>query len=239
MNHQGSGDDYIGERASNSLKYSHRRSTIVNMKKTGMKISVTLWAVACAALLTCAQTATGRLIGTVQGPDGVVAGAKLVITDNLTHKERVITANGEGSFIASNLDVGIYTIKVSAAGFNTYVATDLKIDVGKEYTLNPKLTVGNVTAEVTVSAGAEVVNSSNAELSNTVTPEQIQTLPINGRNPLSLISLQAGVTMSGSINGQRTSSTNFTRDGLNVQDNYIRTGGYVPDLPNIYDVGEF
>src|SRR5215813_1163276 len=209
------------------------------MKNTGMKISVTIWAVVCAALLTCAQTATGRLVGTVQGPDGVVAGAKLVITDNLTRKERVITANGEGSFIVSNLDVGTYTVKVSAAGFNTYVATDLKIDVGKEYTLNPKLTVGNVTAEVTVTAGADVVNASNAEIGSTVTQEQIQTLPINGRNPLSLIALQAGVTMSGSINGQRTSSTNFTRDGLNVQDNFIRTGGFVPDLPNIDDIGEF
>src|SRR5262245_30259906 len=143
------------------------------MKKTGMKISVTIWAVVCAALLTYAQTATGRLVGTVQGPDGVVAGAKLVITDNLTRKERVITANGEGSFIVSNLDVGTYTIKVSAAGFNTYVATDLKIDVGKEYTLNPKFTVGNVTTEVTVWACADVVNSSKDELSNSYTRQQI------------------------------------------------------------------
>src|SRR5260370_1004533 len=114
--------------------------------KTVMKLIVTIVAMICATTLIWAQTANGRLVGTVQSPDGVVAGATLVITDNLTHKERTVTTNSEGSFIVSNLDVGIYTVKVSATGFNTVVATDLKIDVGQEYTLNPKLTVGNVTA---------------------------------------------------------------------------------------------
>jgi len=129
----------------------------------------------------------GAWSGLCRGLTASLAGATLVITDDLTHKERTVTANSEGSFIISNLDVGTYTVKVSASGFNTYIATNLKIDVGQEYTLNPKLTVGNVTAEVTVSAGADVLNASNAELSNTVTQEQIQTLPINGRNPLALI----------------------------------------------------
>ena len=66
-------------------------------------------------------------------------------------------------------------------------------------------------------------------------------LPINGRNPLSLINLQAGAnsTASNHINGQRTSSVNFTRDGVNVQDNFIRTGGFVQDRPTVDDTAEF
>ncbi|HEX8338782.1 MAG TPA: hypothetical protein VF621_18835, partial [Pyrinomonadaceae bacterium] len=79
----------------------------------------------------------------------------------------------------------------------------------------------------------------NAELSNTVTPRQVKELPINGRNPLSLLNLIAGSNAtSSSINGQRSSSVNYTRDGLNVQDNFIRNG-FVSDQPTVDDTGEF
>src|SRR5262245_55569318 len=203
------------------------------------KVFLALLAIALYVPLAFAQSATGRLVGTVQGPDGVIPGATLAVIDNLTKREVRVVANGEGSFSVPNLPVGTYTVKVTAPGFSNFVANNLKIDVGQEYTFNPKLEVGTVSGEVTVTAGADVINATNAEISNTVTQEQIQTLTINGRNPLSLIQLQAGVTQTGSINGQRTSSTNFTRDGLNVQDNFIRTGGFVPDLPNIDDIGEF
>ncbi len=182
---------------------------------------------------------SGRMIGTVQGPDGAIAGANLVITDNLTKKEITATTDGQGTFSVANLNVGLYTVKVTATGYKTFIATDVKIDTGQQYTFSPKLAVGDVTAEVTVTAGADLVNASNAELSNTISQNQLQDLPINGRDPQALIQLQAGVTQSGSINGQRTSSTNYSRDGFNVQDNFIRTGGYVPDLPKIDNVSEF
>lgn len=197
-----------------------------------------LLCIALLAVSALAQTSTGRLIGTVQGPDGVVAGATLTITDKLTQREITTTTNGEGAFVVANLNPGLYNVKITAPGFKTLVASDLKIDVGKDYTLNPKLEVGELSAEVTVTAGADVVNSSNAELNFTIGPEQLTNLPINGRDPQALISLQAGVTAAGSINGQRTSSTNYRQDGLNVQDNFIRTGGYNPDLPKIDDVAE-
>src|SRR6185295_2441785 len=107
-----------------------------------------------------------------------------------------------------------------------FTASDVKIDVGREYSLNPALEVGSISENVTIVAGTDVINSSNAELSNTVSPRQIQELPLNGRNPLGLIQLQAGTASNSanatSINGQRPSATNITRDGLNIQDNFIR-----------------
>jgi len=67
----------------------------------------------------------------------------------------------------------------------------------------------------------------------------VKELPINGRNPLALLNLIAGSNpTSSSINGQRTSSVNYTRDGLNVQDNFIRNG-FVSDVPTVDDTGEF
>ncbi|HUF03347.1 MAG TPA: TonB-dependent receptor [Aridibacter sp.] len=193
------------------------------------------------AALAFAQTTTGSLRGSVSGPDGLLPGATITITDNLTGRTQSTTSNESGAFGFERVPFGTYTVRVSADGFKTFVANLLKIDANTDYTLNPSLEVGDVNVEVTVEAGAELVNASNAELSTTVSPKQILDLPINGRNPLSLLNLQAGVnaTAGNHVNGQRTSSTNFTRDGINVQDNFIRTGGFVQDRPNVDDTGEF
>lgn len=187
-----------------------------------------------------AQATSGRLIGSVSDASGAVAGATVVVLDNQTKRERTTVTDSQGGFNVPQLQFGLYTVKVTAAGFKAYAATDLKIDAGQEYNLSITLEVGAVSEEVTVMAGADSINSTNAELSTTVSPQQIRELPLNGRNPLSLISLQAGANVTtGSINGQRSSSTAVTRDGLNVQDNFIRTGRFVSDQPTVDDTGEF
>lgn len=192
------------------------------------------------AAVTFAQSTTGTLLGNVSSADGLLPGATVTITDNQTGRELTSVTNDNGAFKFEKLSYGTYTVKITQQGFKTFVSNDVKIDANREYTLNPLLEVGGVEEVVNVSAGAEIVNSSNAELSNTVSPRQVLDLPINGRNPLALLNLQAGVNAtSSSINGQRSSSANFTRDGINVQDNFIRTGGFVQDRPSVDDTGEF
>jgi hypothetical protein len=194
---------------------------------------------------TLAQSNTGRLVGTVAGPDGVIPGATITITDNQTGKERTATASGEGAFTFPQLEVGTYTVKVTAAGFKTFTATAVKIDVGRDYSLPIALEIGATQDSVTITAGADVLNSTNAQLSNTVSPRQILELPLNGRDPTSLILLQAGTASNGaqnvSINGQRSTFTNITRDGINIQDNHIRqnASSFSVERPNVDDVNEF
>ncbi|PYS51159.1 MAG: hypothetical protein DMF68_05175 [Acidobacteria bacterium] len=216
------------------------------MKEIFMKrLVITALVVCLSAVATFAQSNTGTLVGTVSGPDGVIAGAAITLTDNKTGKERTVTSGGEGSFSIPQLDPGTYTVKVTAQGFKTYTATDIKIDVGREYSLKPVLAVGDISETVTVIGGAETINATNAELSNTVSTRQIQDLPLNGRNPLTLIGLQPGVASNGaqgtSINGQRSTFTNITRDGINIQDNYIRGNAvdFTPDRATTDDIAEF
>ncbi len=191
------------------------------------------------ALASLAQDTTGKIVGTVSAPDGAIAGATVVVTDNQTGKARTVVANENGTFDVSQLEFGTYTVKITANGYKTFVANDVKIDAGREYPLNALLEVGQVTEQVTVTAGAEQINSSNGELSTTISTEQIRELPLNGRNPLALINLTAGASpTSNSINGQRSSATTVTRDGLNVQDNFIRTGTFVSDIPSVDDISE-
>lgn len=192
------------------------------------------------AALTFAQSTNGRLVGTVSGPDGLIPGATVVVTDDQTGRALTVQSGDDGQFRFDQLPFGTYTVKVTASGFKTFVATGVKIDANRDYDLKPVLEVGAVEVQVTVQAGTDIVNSTNAELSSTVSPRQVLELPINGRNPLSLLNLQAGVNAtSSSINGQRSSSANYTRDGINIQDNYIRSGGFVQDRPSVDDTGEF
>src|SRR5262249_54435886 len=148
-----------------------------------------VWAIL--AVYSSAQSNTGRLVGVVSSPDGVVAGATVLITDDHTGRSRTVTAGPDGSFVVPQLEVGTYSVKISMAGFKTYTATDLKIDVGREYSLNPTLEIGKVEDTVTVTAGTDLLNATTGELSTTVSQKQILELPLNGRNPLNLIGLQA------------------------------------------------
>ena len=190
------------------------------------------------AIAALAQSNTGRLVGSVSGPDGVVPGATVVVTDDKTNKEKTIVSSGDGGFILPQLEVGNYTVKVTANGFKTFTAKEVKIDIGREYSLSVALEVGKVEDSVTVTAGTDIVNGTTGELSSTVSPRQVLELPLNGRNPLSLVGLQAGTAGGSIINGARTSSMNFTRDGINIQDIFIRNG-FVADTPTVDNTGEF
>ena len=199
-----------------------------------------------ASLSTTAQTTAGRLIGTVVDPNGAaVAGADVTVTDNATNKTRTIKTTDQGNFSIPQLEFGTYTVVVNASGFKNYTATEVKIDVGRDYSLNIQLEAGGVQENVTVVAGADVVNSTSGELSATVGQRQIQELPLNGRDPLALIALQPGTASNGAtnttINGQQSSFTNITRDGINIQDNFIRANAtdFAPDRPHVDDVSEF
>jgi hypothetical protein len=184
-------------------------------------------------------------VGTVSSADGVVSGASVEVTDNQSGKKYTATSDADGGFSFPQLLAGTFSVKVSATGFKTYSAPDLKIDVGKEYTLKVSLEVGSITETITVNAGAEIINADGGNLSNTVETRMIQELPLNGRNPIALVGLQAGTSQNGAqvttINGQRASFTNITRDGINIQDNFIRSNAvdFQPDRPNVDDVEEF
>src|ERR1044072_6213474 len=136
-----------------------------------------------AASAAAQSTSTGRLVGTVSATDGVVAGATVTVKDNKTGRERTAQTSEDGTFSVTQLEFGTYTVTITAGGFKTFTANEVKIDVGRDYSLNATLEAGNISETVTVTAGADVMNATTAELSSTVSPKQILELPLNGRNP--------------------------------------------------------
>ncbi|MGI8642003.1 MAG: TonB-dependent receptor domain-containing protein [Pyrinomonadaceae bacterium] len=193
-----------------------------------------------------AQTPTGRLLGVVSSPDGgVLPNATVEVKFNQTSKSQTITTDGDGAFSIPQLEPGEYTVTVTASGFKTFVANQVKIDIGRDYNLLPVLEVGSVQETVTVTAGADVITSTSAQVTNVVSPQQILSLPLITRNPLNLTTLQAGTASNPnqgtSINGMRTTLTNITRDGISINDAFIRANAtdFAPGRPSVDDTGEF
>ena len=192
-----------------------------------------------------AQTPTGSLRGVVSSPDGVLPGAAVVIKFNTTGKTQTGTSGSDGAYSFAQLEPGLYTVTVTAPGFKTSVSTDLKVDIGRDYNLVTTLEIGNVQESVTVTAGQDVITATSAQVTNTVSPQQILSLPLITRNPLNLTLLQPGTASNPfqgtSIDGLRTTQTNITRDGISINDAFIRANAtdFAPGRPSVDDTGEF
>ncbi|MBS1872714.1 MAG: TonB-dependent receptor [Acidobacteria bacterium] len=186
----------------------------------------------------------GSLTGSIQDPSGAaVPGAEiqLFLAGGVSP---VITGktNTEGLFRITAIRPETYKLRIEATGFNEFVQPGLVIAPARETSLPPlKLELGAVAQRVDVTTVIESVQTSNVEVANTVTMTQVAKLPVINRSPLSLIGTQAGVLTSGSdsttINGQRTTFSNVTLNGVNIQDNFIRTGS-LDFLPNLLLMGQ-
>jgi hypothetical protein len=144
----------------------------------------------------------------------------------------------DGQYNFNGVRPANYDLTVDAKGFLKVTIGDLDVDPARETTVPEiKLKLASVSETVEVSGSVEGVELGNAEITDTVTVDQIQNLPIMDRNPLDLIQLQPGVIANGNsatvINGLRTSYSDLTLDGINIQDNYIRDNAldYTPNMP--------
>jgi hypothetical protein len=197
-----------------------------------------------------AQVPTGTIEGTVKDAQGLsIVGAAVTLTNEGTAKTQTDTTSSRGAFQFTYLNVGVFKIEVSKAGFKTSVVNGIKLDASTEYSVPPvTLEIGAATDTITIEADADLVRTAGAELTGTVEGKQIEQLPILDRDPMQLLSLQAGVSQNHRggivttvINGQRQSFSNVTLDGINIQDNYIRSASldYTPNYLVMSQVQEF
>ena len=198
-----------------------------------------------------AQVPTGTVEGTVKDSQGLsVPGATVTLTNEGTARTETATTSSHGGFHFTHINFGVYRVDVSKAGFKISIVNGIKLDASTEYSVPPiTLEVGAVTDTVTIEADANLVRTAGAELTETVERKQIEELPILDRNPMNLLGLQAGVSQNRHalgtfvtvIDGQRQSFSNVTLDGINIQDNYIRTASldYTPNVLFMSQVGEF
>lgn len=203
------------------------------------------------ALTASAQTSQTTVSGTVKDQNGaLVPGVTITLVDARTQAERRATTNDDGFFLFTNVLAGDYRITAEGGGFKKTEVSSVKADVSIPATVNLVMETGQIseTVQTTAADSQTVINTENAELSTVVTEKQINDLPLNGRNPVQLAALQAGVatnttTRNANVNGMRGSYNNITWDGINIQENYLRgnasSGLFAQAAPSVAGVGEF
>jgi len=146
------------------------------------------------ALPVWAQAPVGIISGVVTDFAGArVPGARVAMTNRDTGLTRVITTSNEGGFSAAVLPSGVYQLRVEAEGFRPLISAT-SVEAGTTTTVTLSLQIGDVTEQVTVDEAAPLLHYEQHQVGGVVTREQIENLPLNGRNFLELAKLEPGVT---------------------------------------------
>ena len=194
------------------------------------------------ALPSLSQTAATSLRGTVKDPSGaLVPGAKITLTDRTNGTAFSAVADSAGNYAFPQLRPAKYTITVTATGFGDQSkVAELLVD--QPATINFNLAIQSSNETVDVSATAQTLNTTDATIGNSVGNEMIEAMPLDGRDPISLLSLQPGVlflgekismmdktdpqdqdSRQGAVSGSRSDQGNVTLDGI---DNNDEVAGY-------------
>jgi Carboxypeptidase regulatory-like domain len=183
------------------------------------------------------QSATTALHGTVKDPSGaLVPNATVTITDKSVDKTLTAVTNDEGTYEFPQIPPAHYLITVIAQGLGSESKT-AELLVNQPATIDFKLSMQANQVTVDVTASATTLNTTDASMGNSVGSEMIQALPMDGRDPVSLLALQPGVlylgegggnsatgnqemadSRQGSVSGSRSDQGNITLDGLDDND---------------------
>lgn len=180
-----------------------------------------------AAAAAFAQTAP--INGSVSDPSGAaVPGAEVTVSNVATGASVKTSTNEKGEFVVPSLLPATYKVTVNAAGFKAAAVDRIVLNAGVPATVSVKMEIGATTEVVEVSAGAEIVQTSSAAVSSTIGGRQIFELPFATRNAVELLVTQPGVQTPGnprssSVNGLPRGALNVTIDGMNTQDNMLKS----------------
>ena len=188
------------------------------------------------ALLVCAhsalfaQTSTSQISGAVRDASGaVVPGAAVTATNEETGVAYKQTSTSAGLYAFPSLPVGKYTITADAQGFKTTRSSGNTLVVDTPLTVDVTLQVGANADVINVESTAEQLQTNNATTGDVVDQKEAAELPLNGRNPLTLLVLQPGVVQRSAnsqgsgvhVNGSRDRAYNVTIDGIEANESSV------------------
>ncbi len=175
-------------------------------------VSLSLFVLLCSTLLV-AQTANTSLRGTITDPKGaLVQGATVTLSNAATAFSRTTKSGADGGYQFLEVPPATYVMTVTAAGFATLKEDKVTLQVNQPATLNIAMQVKGSTEVVEVTGAAPLVNTTDASQGNVFNSTQLIDLPSEGRDPVSILSLQPGVTYLGSNTNQDNSQPNKTED---------------------------
>ncbi len=216
-------------------------------------------AIALAALLwvpgLCAQTVTGAVTGSVTDPTGgVIRGAHVVAHNLDTGVDSAVTSDRAGLYRIEFLPIGRYQVVIEAPGFGKQTVPPFQLEALQTATFNIKLQLGANETTVEVSAGAPILDTSDATLSGTFTTNTIQNFPLNGLDFSALTLYVPGAvstvgtsgtttlerstsyTDSVNLNGNRAQANNYTLEGIDLNETFNNLIAYSPAPESLQEV---
>ncbi|HTF68317.1 MAG TPA: carboxypeptidase-like regulatory domain-containing protein, partial [Edaphobacter sp.] len=201
------------------------------------------------SVMAMAQTVTSGIVGNVRDSSGAaITNARVVVVNTATNARSSAQTGANGSYVLLQLNPGVYRLEVEANGFRQYVQTGIVLDIGQEARQDVALQVGQVSNTVTVQADATTLDTTTSTLGDVVNNKAILNLPLNTRNPFSLIALVPGYSgsidnnyngVAFSINGGRTDYGEIFVDGVPAGFPTVGGNAGVGVFPSVDAIGEF
>jgi hypothetical protein len=182
---------------------------------------------------------TGSIYGSVTDPSGaVLPGAAVTVAESSKGVNRAVTSSKTGEFVIPSLPIGTYILTVSAAGFETFVTSDITVDADRSVKIVAKMTVGSAKDTVTVDGEGTALDTRSATLGTLIPTNLVENLPIDGNNVVALAGLLPGVTdlnapatntndrtgPTFSVSGSRNTQNLMLFDGLMWNNLFYNTG---------------
>ena len=177
-------------------------------------------AVLVSSMVAGAQTYRGGIGGTVLDSTGAtVPKAKVVLKSLDTDATRETLTTSDGAYVFQDLQLGTYSVSISAPGFGDVVLNKIDVNPGAVTPANAKMVVGNaeVTIDVATNTNSEIQTLSSAN-NAVVDAKAVSEIPLNGRDFTQLLKLTPGLNSSGSLNGARSNQLNYQIDGADNND---------------------
>ena len=198
------------------------------------------------------QTVTGTITGEVTDPSGaVISGATVTAENTATSVKTTAQTNASGVYSIRFLPIGTYKLTIEAAGFTALHEAPFALEIDQTVKLNATLKIGSSTTVVVQEEIHPILDTTDSSLGNTISANEIQNIPLNGRNFSSLTLYQPGAIdtdpqgMTGnnaieretynngtaSINGNRAQANYYTLEGadLNEPQNNLIAYNPAPD----------
>ncbi len=206
------------------------------------------------ASLSIAQDFRATLTGRISDPSGAaIPGATIQVKNTGTNEVATAITDDQGNYRVPLLKPGTYSLTAELTGFKKYVQDGVALSVSQVATLNITMEIGQLTEQVTVTANAEILETSTANRGSVIDNQQVREFPLNARNPFMLGILVAGVNFNGAsiwqrpfdngaiaewtINGSQSRGNEFLLDG--APNNGQAGGNNIALVPPVDSVEEF
>jgi len=193
-------------------------------------------------------TELGTILGQVTDPtSSAVANANVRVINTGTGVVREVTSDSQGNFAARSLVPGTYSVEVAAPSFQKQVQSNITLNVGGTATLDFRLTVGQVSEQVQVTAEAALIQTDTSNVGTVIENAQVVELPLNGRNFNNLTRLTPGAvrgtsngaeTIQGetfAVAGDRSDNTYYSLDGMYNNGTFFKTAAIHPSVDAIQE----